>query len=158
MSGESSERDRLVDLLRQWSRLLDSAYRVPGTQFRFGWDPVIGLVPGAGELVSTAFGAAILYKSLRLRVPRVVQLRMVLNLLVDLGVGAVPVIGDLFDFVWKSNDMNLALLLRYTTPGTRPSRADWAFVLAILGTVGVAAVLVAVGVGWVFYQGLRFLS
>lgn len=157
MTVPSADRARQVAFLRWWSRLLDSVFRVPGTNVRFGWDPIIGLVPGAGEFLSASFGAVVLVQALRLGVPRVVVLRMVMNLLVDLAVGAIPVLGDLFDFAWKSNDMNLALLLRHEQPGRPATSGDWAFVLAILIAVGSAAVLVALAFGWLGYALIRLL-
>lgn len=141
-------RSRQVAFLRQWSRLLDSVFRVPGTSFRFGWDPIIGLVPGAGEAVSAAFGAVVLVQALRLGVPRIVVLRMVVNLLIDLGVGAIPIVGDAFDFAWKSNDRNLALLLQHEHPGRLASSGDWAFVVSILVAIGSAVAMVALAVAW----------
>ncbi len=125
----NSDRTRQIDQLRQWSRLMDGAYRVPGTQFRFGWDPIIGLIPGAGDFVTSSLSVMVLYRAVRLGVPRVVVGRMVLNVLIDLLAGAVPIIGDLFDFAWKSNSLNLALLERHERPGMKPSSGDWAMVL-----------------------------
>ena len=125
----STDRARQIDQLRQWSRLMDGAYRVPGTTFRFGWDPIIGLIPGAGDLATSSLSLLVLYRAVRLGVPRVVIARMVLNILIDLLAGTVPLAGDLFDFAWKSNSLNLALLERHERPGVKPSSGDWALVL-----------------------------
>ena len=125
----STDRARQIDQLRQWSRLMDGAYRVPGTTFRFGWDPIIGLIPGAGDLATSSLSLLVLYRAVRLGVPRVVIARMVLNILIDLLAGTVPLAGDLFDFAWKSNSLNLALLERHERPGVKPSSGDWAMVL-----------------------------
>ena len=108
---------------------MDGAYRVPGTTFRFGWDPIIGLIPGAGDLATSSLSLLVLYRAVRLGVPRVVIARMVLNILIDLLAGTVPLAGDLFDFAWKSNSLNLALLERHERPGVKPSSGDWAMVL-----------------------------
>jgi hypothetical protein len=123
------DRTRQVNQLRQWSRLMDSAYRVPGTRIRFGLDPIVGLIPGVGDLATSSFSAILLYRAFRLGVPRVVFIRMVLNILIDLLAGAVPVVGDLFDVAWKSNSLNLALLERHEHPGATPTSGDWAIVL-----------------------------
>ena len=121
---------------------MDGAYRVPGTQFRFGWDPIIGLIPGAGDFVTSSLSVMVLYRAVRLGVPRVVVGRMVLNVLIDLLAGAVPIIGDLFDFAWKSNSLNLALLERHERPGVKPSSGGWAMVLlAIVLICGVLALV-----------------
>src|SRR5438477_3481258 len=95
----------------QW--WLDEAFRVPGTSIRIGWDPIIGLVPWAGDVLTALLSCAIVLHAHAIRVPRVVQLRMLLNIAIDLLVGAIPIIGDAADAFWKSNSMNLALLERH---------------------------------------------
>ena len=90
---------RTLAALRRWSVLLDSAFRVPGTQMTFGLDPIIGLIPILGDLTTPIFAGLLLLHAVRLKIPRVVQLRMVLNAAIDLAVGLIPVAGDLFDFV-----------------------------------------------------------
>ena len=131
---------RTLAALRKWSVLLDSAFRVPGTNLTFGLDPILGLIPGLGDLTTPLFAALLLLHAVRLRIPRVVQLRMLINAAIDLAVGVIPFVGDVFDFGWKANVRNLTLLERYARPGTTASRGDWLFVL------GVIAVLVAVAV------------
>src|SRR3954462_14022031 len=112
-----------IAALRHVSRLLDSAYHVPGTAYRFGLDPIVGLVPGLGDLISPLFTIALLWQSHDLRLPRIVQLRMLFNVVIDTVIGIVPVAGDLFDFAWKANDMNMALLDRHAAE-ERPASAD----------------------------------
>src|SRR5439155_19042506 len=99
-----------LDGLRALQRWLDEAFRVPGTSIRFGWDPIIGLVPWAGDVLTAMVGCAIVLQAHQMRVPRVVQLRMLLNVGIDLVVGIVPFVGDAADFLWKSNAKNFALL------------------------------------------------
>src|SRR5436190_11305361 len=96
-----------TETLQRWAALLDSAFRVPGTRITFGLDPLIGLIPGLGDMASPVLAVLILWQGARMRVPKIVLMRMVLNALIDAGVGAIPVLGDLFDFAWKSNDWNL---------------------------------------------------
>ena len=136
-----SRADRNLDTLRRWAGLLDNAFRVPGTQIRFGLDPILGLVPGIGDLATPVLSVLILVHGTRVRVPKIVLARMVLNALIDFLVGAIPVVGDLFDFGWKSNAWNLALLERHAQPGVRATRGDWIFV-AVCVTVIVLAALV----------------
>ena len=124
--------DRAVAALRKWSVLLDSAFRVPGTRVTFGLDPLLGLVPGLGDLTTPLFSALLLLHAVRLRIPRVVLLRMLINAAIDFGVGAIPVVGDFFDFTWKANVRNLALLERHARPGTAVSAGDWVFVLLVI--------------------------
>jgi hypothetical protein len=149
------DRAQRIAFLRRWSRLMDSAYRVPGTSMRFGWDPIIGLVPGAGDAAAASFGVALLYHACRLGVPAVVLARMMLNVLIDLVAGLVPVAGDVADFAWKSNSMNLALLERHGRPGVQPTSGDWAVVLLAVVLIGGVLALVLMSAAMMAYTVLR---
>src|SRR5687767_4095150 len=93
--------------------MLDNAFRVPGTSVRFGWDPIVGLVPWAGDLLTAVMAGAIVIQAHRFGVPRVVQLRMLINVGIDLLLGVVPFVGDAADVFWKANAKNMALLERH---------------------------------------------
>ena len=134
---------------------MDSAYRVPGTSARFGWDPIVGLVPGVGDFATASFSALVLFRAFRLGVPRVILIRMVLNILIDLVAGAVPVIGDLFDFAWQSNSMNFALLERHEQANVKPTSGDRAIVLLAFIVVGGVFLLVALSAIWMVYLIVR---
>ena len=134
---------------------MDSAYRVPGTSIRFGWDPIVGLVPGVGDVATASFAVAILYHAYRLGVPGVVLARMMLNALIDLAAGLVPVAGDVADIAWKSNSLNLALLERHERPGVKPTSGDWAIVLLAFVVIGGVLALVLTSVALMAYTGLR---
>ena len=140
--------------LRRWARMFDAAFRIPGTQITFGIDPLIGLVPGIGDLASPLLTIAILWQAAKLRVPKVVLARMVLNALVDAAVGAIPVLGDAFDFAWKSNEWNMALLERHVMPGQRASSGDYLFVTLCVAVVIIAALL-PLAAAWVVIAWLR---
>ena len=99
-----------VEQLRALSRLLDSAFVIPGTRYRFGLDALIGLVPGLGDAVSAVFSSYLVLQASRLGAPRSVVTRMIANIALDTLVGWVPILGDLFDVAWKSNVRNMALL------------------------------------------------
>lgn len=99
-----------VERLRVLSRLLDNAFTIPGTRFRFGLDALVGLVPGLGDAVSAVFSSYLILQSSRLGAPRSVVNRMIANVAIDTIVGWVPLLGDLFDVGWKSNLKNMALL------------------------------------------------
>jgi hypothetical protein len=139
---------RGLELLRRWARIFDSAFRIPGTRITFGLDPIIGLIPGIGDLSSPIFSLFIIWHAAKLRVPRVVIARMVLNALIDGLVGAIPVVGDLFDFAWKASAWNLALLERHAMPGTPARRSDWIFVALCVGVVVVVALIPLVLAVW----------
>src|SRR5262245_57882737 len=105
--------DARLRTLRQWQRLLDSAFRVPGTSIRFGWDPIIGVIPWVGDVTAAIMAGTLIVHAHRMRVPRVVQLRMLANVGIDMLVGAIPLLGDVADVFWKANTKNLELLERH---------------------------------------------
>jgi len=134
--------------LRKLAQLLDAALVVPGTRFRIGLDPIMGLIPGVGDLVSPLFTLGILWSAHDLGVPKVVQARMVFNVAIDAVLGAVPLVGDLFDFVWKANVRNMALLERHAAEHRRAEAADWIFVLAMTLVVLMLAAIPFVVATW----------
>jgi hypothetical protein len=139
---------RTLAALRKWSVLLDSAFRVPGTRLTFGLDPIIGLIPGLGDLTTPFFAVVLLLHAVRLRIPKVIQVRMLINAVFDLLLGLVPVVGDFLDFGLKANVRNLALLERYAQPGAKASRGDWIFVLAVIGVLAAAAIVPLLVTAW----------
>lgn len=102
-----------LNRIRRISRLMDTAIGLPGTKFRIGLDPILGLVPGAGDLISTGVSAYILYLAARFRLPGNLLRQMVLNVALESVVGTVPLVGDFFDAAFKSNVRNLALLEKH---------------------------------------------
>lgn len=135
---------------RTLTRLLDSAARVPGTGFRFGLDPVLGLIPGLGDVAGAALSGYVVILASRLGAPKSVIVRMLGNVAIDTVAGAMPVVGDLFDAGWKSNTRNLALLERHvglpTTERAASRAIVWLTVVALavlaLGAVALAIFLV----------------
>lgn len=101
-----------IDRLDKLATLLDSQYRVPGTSIRFGWDTILGLVPGVGDLATLVPSAYLIYKAHKLGARKRTIGRMAINTGLDVTLGAVPVIGDVFDLVYKANNRNFALLRR----------------------------------------------
>lgn len=145
------------DTLRRWAVLLDSAFRIPGTNIRFGLDALVGLVPGLGDLASPIFTVALLLEGTRRGLPAVVQARMVLNAAIDMLLGIVPVLGDMADVAWKANLRNLALLERYARPGARPEASDYLFVYLCIGFVVSMALLPILLLAWLITLGPRIL-
>ncbi|MBE9198806.1 MULTISPECIES: DUF4112 domain-containing protein [unclassified Nodularia (in: cyanobacteria)] len=96
--------------LRQLSRILDKVVTVPGTPIRIGIDPLIGFIPIGGDVLGIILASYIVIEAARLGVPQATLRKMVLNVVIDGLVGSVPVIGDLFDFVWTANEYNIKLL------------------------------------------------
>jgi hypothetical protein len=95
------------------ANLLDQAWRVPGTKLRFGLDPILGLIPGVGDLATAVLGAYGVIVARQLGAPKHVQVRMLLNLGIDALAGSVPVLGDLFDFGFKAHVRNRVLLEKW---------------------------------------------
>jgi hypothetical protein len=133
------------------SRVLDDLVAVPGTRHRIGLDPIIGLIPVVGDAISGVVGFWLIAEATRFGIPRVVVLRMALNTIVDLVLGAVPVLGDLFDVASRSNARNLALFRRHALePGA--STRDDRLILLGLGAV-------TIGILWLLVSAIgRLLS
>ena len=105
-----SEREQTLKRIRALAVLLDSAWEIPGTNFRIGLDSLIGLIPGAGDVVTMLAASYIVAEARRLGVRRRTLLRMVSNIAVDAIIGAIPLAGDLFDAGFKANARNLRLI------------------------------------------------
>jgi hypothetical protein len=139
--------DRRVERLRTVARVLDAAFRLPGTRFRFGVDAIIGLVPGLGDAVGAILSAWIVLEAVRLGAPRATVLRMVWNVAVETVIGVVPILGDLFDAGYKANLRNVRLLDRHVAEPERASASSRRFVLLLLlGVVTVVAAIAAAAI------------
>jgi uncharacterized protein DUF4112 len=125
--------------------IMDDLFRIPVLGWRVGLDALVGLIPGFGDTTTSLVSLYILASAVRYRVPKITLLRMGLNIAIDYAVGSLPVVGDLFDAWWKSNQMNVALLKRraqVSADEAKKGRAsDWIFV----GIIIVGLVVLAVG-------------
>ena len=130
------------------AQLMDSAVEIPGLRIRVGLDALLGLLPGAGDMVSSLVSLYIVQVAHRSGVSRLTLARMTFNILCDWIVGSIPLAGDIFDIFWKANQRNVKLLLEHerASAGARRSKtADWLFLsllIAILVTVLVGSVLI----------------
>ncbi len=122
------------------AHLLDDIVRVPGTSTRVGLDPIIGLVPFLGDIVSGIVSAWIVVEAARFRLPTIVLVRMILNTGLDFTIGLVPFLGDLFDLAFKANTRNLELFHRHATDPGASTAGSTALVAGV--------VLVFVGMLW----------
>src|SRR5882762_8964364 len=133
---------------------LDAGIRIPGTTLRFGLDPILGLIPGAGDAAGAVLAGWILVAAIRLGASRATVVRIAGNIALDAAVGAVPLLGDIFDFAWKANLRNVALSERHLEAPERAERADRSFVLLVVcGVLALAVGLVVAGIlltRWVF--------
>lgn len=147
----SSRTERFAAFERRYaavSRVLDDLVPIPGTNQRIGLDPVIGLVPWVGDAISAGVGLWLIAEAARFRIPTVVLLRMVLNTLVDLAAGAIPVLGDLFDVVSRSNRRNLELFRRHATDPDASTTRHTAFLAGLLLVFVAILWLLATAIGW----------
>ena len=108
--GGAWSRRAAIDQIDRLSRLLDSAFAIPGTRIRFGVEALLRAIPGIGDVAASALSRWVLYEAWRLGVPRSLLVRMIANVLVEGIAGAVPVAGDLFDIAWRANRRNVRLL------------------------------------------------
>jgi hypothetical protein len=150
--------ERSVSQLRRWAEhlvtLLDDRFRIPGTDVRFGLDPIIGILfPGIGDAVTGVGSVGLVVLALRRGVPRVVMFRMMLNILVDVLAGSLPIVGDIFDVAYKSNRRNLELIREYEDPASKPTA--WDYAIAALG-VSLAIVSIIVPLVAVLYFGFSY--
>jgi hypothetical protein len=111
LAAAADSDQRSVERLRRLAYLLDDRFRIPGTRYGIGLDGLVGLVPGIGDAATTLVALYIVLEARRLGVPLTKLGRMGINVGVDAVLGAVPLVGDLFDVAWKANRRNLALLL-----------------------------------------------
>lgn len=148
LGGDASDevKKALAVQLAPWAErlvsLLDDFLRIPGTDIRIGLDPILGLIPGVGDLVTGGSSAALLLLALKERVPTIALLRMIANIAIDTLVGSVPVLGDAFDFFYRSNRQNLDIIKRYKAdPKAEPTRTDKLLVGVGFGLIALGVIL-----------------
>jgi hypothetical protein len=142
---ESKAGKPVEPLFRLLSLFMDNLIRIPGTQFRFGIDPLLGLIPGVGDTGAAFVSALALIQAARQGLPKIVLARMSLNILLNELIGIVPIVGDAFSFWFKSNARNYDLLRKHTEvggPARKAGASDWLFVI---GVIVLLAVLVLAG-------------
>jgi Domain of unknown function (DUF4112) len=140
------------------ARLMDSVFVIPGTNIRFGLDPIIGLLPGIGDGATALTSLILFLKAAGHGVPKIVLARMALNIVLNTSLGAVPVFGDAFSFYFKSNDRNYELLCKHASDPNSSTKADWTFIIALLGGLGLVLVLTIIAYAAVFSTIVRLIS
>lgn len=133
---------RQVERLKTMTRVLDSAFHIPGTRFRFGLDALIGLVPGIGDAIGAVFSTVIVFQAARLGASKSTLARMMANVALDTIVGEIPLLGDMFDAGWKANTKNLALLEAHLEEPVSTRRAS----RRVMVTLGAGLLLLLAGV------------
>jgi hypothetical protein len=140
--GPRSSAERIA-LARFLAELLDRRFTIPGTSIRFGLDPLLGLIPGIGDALANLAGSAILVIAAQYRIPKIILLRMGLNVAFNALIGAIPIVGDVFSIWFRSNVKNAQLLERYVSAERQtPTLSDWIFVLAVI--LGIVLLLIGI--------------
>jgi hypothetical protein len=146
-----AQRARSISEVEALAWLLDNSIPVPGTGGRrFGIDAIIGLVPGIGDLASGALGLLVVWRGSRMGLPRIVVGRMLLNTLLDIAIGAIPILGDAFDLWFKASTRNLNLMRRHLARPETSTREDWTAVMLMVGVV----VAVILAIGWLIVAAI----
>lgn len=144
---------QVVQRLQRLARLWDSGFHIPGTRLAFGLDPLVGLVPGIGDAAGALVSGYIVLEAARLGTPAVTLLRMLLNIAIDALVGSIPVAGDLFDFAWKANLKNVALIEHHVADPHGARRASRAWIVAVVAALVLVAAL-GIAAGWLVLRAL----
>ncbi len=144
-------------IARYLADLLDRRFTIPGTSIRIGLDPILGLVPGIGDLLANLTGSAILFIAAQFGIPKIVLLRMGLNIAINAMIGAIPIFGDIFSIWFRSNVKNVQLLERYAGgPRRRSTAADWSFVIALITGLLIVIFAILAGVVWLVSRLANF--
>jgi Mg2+/citrate symporter len=151
-SGSSPIADRRegaeAETLGRIAWILDDLIRIPILNIRIGLDPILGLVPWLGDTATAIFSLYLIGSAIYYRLPKVIILRMAMNVAFDYLIGIVPFIGDATDFFIKSNRWNLSLFRQYAQERRKPSLSDYLFVILVIGAL---IALIAGGIALVFY-------
>ena len=153
----SSERTKLLERLNRLAQLLDSSIPLGTGGYRIGIDPILGLIPGIGDAIGAFVGIYIVLQGARLGASRLTLVPMMLNLTIDSVLGVVPVLGDIFDFAFKSNQRNLALL-RDANLDSYDQNAQSRLGSALISTTLIVAIFSIAIIFGVFYLAVRVLS
>jgi hypothetical protein len=152
ISTATNPKQRGLKQLNYLAKLMDAQFRVPGTNFRFGLDGIIGLIPGAGDLSTFAVSGYMLWIMANNGASGFVLARMTFNILIDAIVGAIPILGDLFDVAFKANMRNMRLMQQHYEEGRHRGSA-WKLIVPVL----IVVFLIIVAIIWVTYKLLASL-
>ncbi|HEY0041757.1 MAG TPA: DUF4112 domain-containing protein [Flavisolibacter sp.] len=133
-----------MDFIARW---MDTKFLIPGTNFRFGLDGLLGLIPGVGDLSTFAVSGYLVLIMAQNGASGFVLARMIFNIVIDAALGAIPVVGDLFDFVHKANTKNMKLMQQYYTEGRHRGSA-WKVIIPIV----LVLFLILAGIFWLLYR------
>ncbi len=137
----------------EWlARLMDSQFKIPGTNIRFGLDPLIGLIPGAGDIVTFSISVFMVSTLAKNGASGYVLARMTFNIIFDALIGAIPIIGDIFDFGFKANERNIKLMREHYQQGRHRGSA-----LKIIIPLLIFLMIIIAVIGWLSYKLVSWL-
>jgi Domain of unknown function (DUF4112) len=143
------QREAMVATAELLAKILDTAVKIPGTPLYVGLDPLLGLIPGIGDMLANLIGTVILILAARLQVPQIVIARMSLNLLINGTIGAIPILGDLFSIWFRSHARNAELLRRAATQPYRETQQARIYVACIIAGTVVLLLLAIAAILWI---------
>ena len=143
------QREAMVATAELLAKILDTAVKIPGTPFYVGLDPLLGLIPGIGDMLANLIGTVILILAARLQVPQIVIVRMSLNLLINGTIGAIPILGDLFSIWFRSHARNAELLRRAATQPYRETQQARIYVACIIAGTVLLLLLAIAAIFWI---------
>jgi hypothetical protein len=152
--GMTNGRLERLERLERLAWLLDSSIPLPATGFRIGLDGLIGLIPWFGDVFGSVISSYIIAEAARMGVPKPTLIRMAFNVLVETLIGAIPLVGDLFDFAWKANHRNVRLLQAHARDTRRTTIKDRVFVI----TLSVILIALIVGIIWLGIALIAWLA
>jgi hypothetical protein len=134
--------------LDRLAHLLDDCFRIPGTPIRFGLDGIVGLVPAIGDVLAGLASCILVFAAWVRGVPYITLTRMVVNLALDVVIGAIPFLGDAFDIAWKANRRNYALLVRHIEHPRRQTWKDWLFLATLAAAIAAIFIVPLLALAW----------
>lgn len=153
MQSQSSRSSQRILFAKFLAELLDQRFTIPGTSIRIGLDPILGLIPGIGDGLANLAGSAILLIAAQYRLPKIVLLRMGLNIAVNAMIGIIPIFGDIFSIWFRSNVKNAQLLERYVSAeGQESTATDWIFVSAVIVGILLLLIGIVIATAWLLKQ------
>jgi hypothetical protein len=152
------QREAMVATAELLAKILDTTVKIPGTPFYVGLDPLLGLIPGIGDMLANLIGTVILILAARLHLPQIIITRMSVNLLINGTIGAIPVLGDLFSIWFRSHARNAELLRRAATQPYRETQQARIYVACIIAGTVVLLLLAIAAILWIVVKLLTAIA
>jgi hypothetical protein len=146
--------DENLDIL---AHILDDFIRIPGTSIRFGLDGIVGLIPGIGDILGGIASCVIIFAAWMRGVPYVILTRMVANVVIEVVVGTIPLLGDAFDIAWRANRRNYTLLTESLYQPRKHTIQSWIFLIALLAVMAVLMLIPMLMLAWLANEVMRML-